>query len=152
MMNIPLWYRRRACLDLPDCNQMAADAERLEMICSREVVEDGTSYDGRVQWLIRSDDPYYYDDDTVVPAWTSFPKYINTVTECQYIHYRLAKFLQPRESHFRGFTFWWQLLKQGNRRPDWAQYEICFEAMTQTRWKGTRADTPRRICRALIKA
>ena len=151
MMDMPLWYRRRACLDLPDCHQMAADVERLEMICSCEVVEDGISYDGRAQWYIRLDDPDHYDD-ALVPFWTNFPKYINAVTEYQYVHYWLAKFLKPEETHFRGFTFWWQMLKQGNRRPDLGQYEVCFDDMTQTRWKGRRADAPRRIFRVLVKA
>ena len=151
-MAIPRWFQRRACLDLPDCNQMAADTERLNMICACEIEEDGTSYIGKVQWLVRTDNPSHYDDETVVPVWKSFPKYFNVVTEYQFVHYHFAKFLRPGESYFRGFTFWWELLKQGNRSPEWAQYEICFESMTQTRWKGPRADAPRHIRRTIIKA
>ena len=107
-------------------------------------------YAGRAEWQIRLDDPKYYRKDPV-PYWTNFPKYLNTVTEYMFVHWKLARYLKPDETRFDGFVYRWEMVKDGNQKQGWNEYEICFETMTQTLWKGRRRDAPRHIRRCVVK-
>ena len=148
----PCWCVRRAFLVPPPHTVSALEADGLDRICTCEIREgEDEVYEGKVTWELRVDSPKYY---LVSPEkyWNNFPRLLNAITEYAHIHWRVAKFLRPADVRNDGFVFSWEVDKEGNQKSERRFYEICFETMTQTLWKGNCADTPRRIRRCVAKA